>query len=137
MHVCFVCSVDVEFKAPPKRHMDRLRKVCLGYPEVWEDAPWGHPVFKAGKKIFVSAGDADGSWGLALPVGHDLQELLLQKDGYYRPSYVGNKGWIGVYLDKDTDWTDLKNLVDLAYRRVALKRMVTLLDAPSKVLDSA
>ena len=31
----------------------RLRRVCLGLPEVRETVKWGHPTFEAGKKIFA------------------------------------------------------------------------------------
>jgi len=41
----------------------------------------------------------------------------------------GARGWIGVYLDVAIDWDELAELVEDAYRTVAPKRLVALLDA--------
>jgi len=48
---------------------------------------------------------------------------------FFRPPYVGVRGWVGVYLDvPDVDWTEIEEIVLDAYRQVAPKRMVAQLD---------
>jgi hypothetical protein len=47
---------------------------------------------------------------------------------FFRPPYVGSRGWIGVRLDRDLDWTEITELCQDAYRAVAPARLVSLLD---------
>ena len=55
----------------------------------------------------------------AAPTG--MQESLLSRrdDRYFRPPYVGSRGWIGVRLDVKLDWGDIAELCEDAYRAVA------------------
>ena len=43
---------------------------------------------------------------------------------FYRPPYVGHRGWLGVYLDVPQDWTEIAEIVTDAYRMVAPKRLL-------------
>ena len=36
-------------------------------------------------------------------------------DRYFKPPYVGTRGWIGVYMDREIDWDDLADLLEEAY----------------------
>ncbi|HET7028991.1 MAG TPA: MmcQ/YjbR family DNA-binding protein [Candidatus Limnocylindrales bacterium] len=56
---------------------------------------------------------------LAAPAGR--QESLVETDPgrFFRPPYVGHRGWVGVYLDvPDVDWTELASLIADAHRLV-------------------
>ena len=33
---------------------------------------------------------------------------------FFRPKYVGHRGWLGVYLDVPLDWDEVAELVDAA-----------------------
>ena len=60
---------------------------------------------------------------LAAPSGR--QESLIQTDGdrFFRPPYVGHRGWIGVYLDAPSvDWEELGALIAEAFRLVGERR---------------
>ena len=50
-------------------------------------------------------------------------------DRFFRPPYVGHRGWIGVRLDGDVDWAELAELCADAYRAVAPAKLIALLDA--------
>ncbi|MGH3798745.1 MAG: hypothetical protein ACRDTD_01165 [Pseudonocardiaceae bacterium] len=51
------------------------------------------------------------------------------QDRFFVPPYVGQKGWIGVYLDgSDVDWDELGDLIADSYRLIAPKRLITELD---------
>ena len=50
-------------------------------------------------------------------------------EGFFRPPYVGHRGWLGVYLDVPVDWEEVAELVADAYRMVAPQRLVDRLDA--------
>lgn len=61
--------------------LKRLRAICLALPEATEVQAWGHPTFRAGKKMFAAFGEGiEGQEGLSLgvKVGFDRQEELLQ-----------------------------------------------------------
>jgi hypothetical protein len=45
--------------------VDRLREVCLAYPEAVEVEQFGHPWWKAGKKSFCLFGYEDGQPGVS------------------------------------------------------------------------
>jgi hypothetical protein len=59
------------------------------------------------------------------------QEELVATDPtrFFRPPYVGVRGWLGVY--PDVDWTEIEEIVTDAYRQVAPKRLVARLDEPA------
>lgn len=65
----------------------------------------------------------------AAPPG--LQETLVPSDPdrFFRPPYVGHRGWLGVFLDvPGVDWDEVEDLVEQGYRSVAPARLVSLLD---------
>jgi len=47
---------------------------------------------------------------------------------YFVPPYVGHRGWLGVRLDRGTDWAELAELCQDAYRVIAPARLVAQLD---------
>jgi len=109
--------------------LEKLREICLALPETSERLSHGEPTFFAGKKTFVMYADQHHDLRLAFwcaaPEG--AQELLLQlePDHFFRPPYVGVKGWIGVYLDvQPLDWDKIEDLVRDAYKKVATPKLL-------------
>jgi predicted DNA-binding protein (MmcQ/YjbR family) len=106
--------------------MDRLRRICLSFPEAYEEETWGEATFRVRKKIFCMAGGHDPARP-SLTVKStrtDQQALLAQGEPYYLPGYVGHKGWIGVNLASDkVDWAEVEELVTEGYRLIAPKRL--------------
>jgi hypothetical protein len=112
-----------------------VRKACLSLPETSERASHGAPTFFVrGNKPFVTAwldGHHDHTfphlWCAGLP---GAQEALTAADPgrYFRPPYVGHRGWIGVSLDGKVDWEEVGALCEDAYRAVAPAGLVALLD---------
>jgi hypothetical protein len=47
---------------------------------------------------------------------------------FYRPPYVGGRGWLGVNLGIDPDWDELTGIIQEAFRHVAPKTALKLLD---------
>ena len=63
----------------------------------------------------------------------ELKEALVaaRPDRFFVPPYVGGRGWLGVRLDVDAlDWDEISEIVTEAYREIAPKKLVTLLDRP-------
>jgi hypothetical protein len=116
--------------------LERLRALCLGLPEVTERLSHGEPTwFVRGKKTFVMFADHHHDDRLAFwcaaPPGAQEAVVGSEPDRYFRPPYVGPRGWLGVWLDVPVDWAEIADLVDDAYRAVAPKRLIADLDARS------
>ena len=117
----------------PELPLDQLRALCMTFPDVSERLSHGEPAwFVRDKKTFVMfAGrhhdDRMAFWCAAL---EGAQESLVAAYPlrFFRPPYVGVRGWLGVYLDVPVDWDEVAVIVEDAYRVVAPKQIVALLD---------
>jgi hypothetical protein len=114
--------------------LDRIRALCLALPETTERLSHGAPAFFVrGKTTFVTYMDdhhGDGRLAIwcAAPPGAQ-QALVAEEPGrFFVPPYVGGRGWLGVRLDVDVDWAEVGGIVEDAYRAVAPRRLVALLD---------
>ena len=110
--------------------VERVRSICLAYPESSEVPAWGRPTFRAGKKIFVMvAASMDRPFSIVFKPGPDEREAYLQDARFFSPPYWGPGGWLATDLDRPTtDWTELGEIIDTSYRGVALVRQIRALD---------
>ena len=111
-----------------ERALKQLRALCLALPEAREVEAWGHPTFRAGKKMFAAFGEDDGTLSLGLKVGFDRQEELLTDERFFPTPYAARQGWVSLHIGSGADWDEIGGLVREAYRQVALKRMLKVLD---------
>jgi len=58
--------------------------------------------------------DRFGFWAAA-PDGAQGRWIALDDRRFFRPPYVGGRGWIGVYLDVEQDWDDVAEIVTDAH----------------------
>jgi predicted DNA-binding protein (MmcQ/YjbR family) len=65
-----------------------------------------------------------------LPQSLEGQLTLIEADParFFRPPYVGPKGWIGVVLDTNPDWAEVTLLVRDSYRHVATAKLCKALE---------
>ena len=105
----------------------RLRKYAKMFPESTEVEAWGHPTFRAGKKIFASFGEYEGGASIGVKQTKAEQARLVQDPRIKVAAYVGKHGWISIDADA-VPWDEIEPLVERSYRLVALKRMVRALD---------
>jgi predicted DNA-binding protein (MmcQ/YjbR family) len=110
------------------RALKQVRALCLALPESREVEAWGHPTFRAGKKMFASFGGEAGELTLHIKVGYDRQEELLQDERFFPTPYAAHQGWVSLPLDGQTNWKEVSRLINEAYRQVALKRMLNALE---------
>lgn len=108
-----------------------LRRICQGLPETTERLSHGEPgFFVRDKKLFVMldqhhhGAEHLGFWCAAAPGAQE--ELIAENPArYFRPPYVGHRGWVGVRLAAeglaDPDWDEIAEIVRDAYRQVAPK----------------
>ncbi|MCW2495866.1 MmcQ/YjbR family DNA-binding protein [Jatrophihabitans sp.] len=123
--------------APAADPVDQLRRLCLALPETVERASHGSPgFFVRGKKQFVSVDDHHHGvdhlafWCAAAP-GAQEELIAAGPAQFFRPPYVGHRGWLGVRIDLDPDWAEIDEIVRDAYRCVAPKTLLAQLDAGS------
>jgi hypothetical protein len=113
--------------------VERLRALCLALPEVTERISHGEPTwFIRGKRTFVMYADHHHDDRLAFwcaaPPGAQESLIASEPERYFRPPYVGYRGWVGVCLDVPIDWEEIADLVEDAYRTVAPRTMIAALD---------
>jgi hypothetical protein len=105
----------------------RVREICLAFPEVTEKLTHGAPGFFVRKQFAMlwAAGHHDDRFPhlwCAAPPG-EQEALVASSDRYFRPPYVGHRGWVGVRLDGDVDWDEIAELLEDAYRAIAPARL--------------
>jgi predicted DNA-binding protein (MmcQ/YjbR family) len=100
---------------------DRLRSLCLGFPEAVERVTWDEPTYRVRDKIFAYERDHEGRVAVVCKAPQGQQAVLLRDrpDRYYLPPYVGAKGWVGAWLDDGADWDAITALVRNSYVLVA------------------
>ena len=105
--------------------LDTLREIRTTLPETSERLSHGAPAFFFREKkcflMFMDDHHGDGRLAIwcAAPPGN--QELLVQADPakFFRPPYVGHRGWLGVELRVVEDWDEVAGIVEDAYATVA------------------
>jgi hypothetical protein len=110
-----------------------IREICLSLPDTSERESHGAPAFFANKQFVMLWPDghhlqAFAHLWCAAPEG--AQAALMERNSFrfFRPPYVGHRGWIGVRLDEDPDVDEIETLCVEAYRCVATKRQLEMLD---------
>ena len=119
--------------------VERLRGICTSFPEVTERLSHGAPTwFVRDKSAFVTYW-ADGHhanafphFWCAAPMGAQQDLVDTEPDRFFRPPYVGGRGWLGVRLDVAPDWVEIGGICEEAYRVVAPARLIALLDGRSR-----
>jgi len=114
--------------------LEQVRALCLDLPEVTERPSHGAPTFFVrGRTSFVMFHDdhhGDGRLALwcAAPPGAQAELVTSEPPRFFRPPYVGHRGWVGVRLDLDVDWDEVGRIAEDAYRQVAPRTLVARLE---------
>ena len=110
-----------------RRAVRSIRDLALSFPEAYEDAPWGFPVFKvADNRLFALLSDGDPA-ELTLKLSSEEREIAYLHPWVRRASYVGRYGWVTATIeDADALQTALEWLRESYY-----------LKAPARLRDAA
>src|SRR5262249_54061558 len=116
--------------APTSELTRKLRAICCSFPEVTERPSHGAPTwFVRGKSTFVQLwakghhGDEFPHLWCAAPPGAQAELIESEPHRFFRPPYVGHRGWLGLRLDVDLDWDEIAEICRDAYRAVAPKKL--------------
>ena len=111
----------------------RVRQICLALPGATERPSHGAPAFFATKQFVALWPDGHHEnsfphlW-CAAPPGAQEGFVASDPDRFFRPPYVGARGWLGVRLDGTVDWAEVEVLCEEAFRSVAPGRLLARLD---------
>jgi hypothetical protein len=108
---------------------DRMVHICEGLPDVAVTRIGDHVRFQVRNKTFAwytHDEHGDGRIALVYKAEPGEQEALIamDPDRFYKPPYLGPRGWVAARLDVDTvDWGEIAELALQAYRLVAPKQL--------------
>jgi hypothetical protein len=110
-----------------QEHLRRVRQICAAMPECTEKLSHGEPTFFVRKKVFVMFANNhhnDGHIAVWIPALPGDQAMLIKESPeiFFRPPYVGVRGWVGIELGSIGD-EDLAFHIRRAWRLVAPKRL--------------
>jgi len=108
--------------------MNRVRRICEQLPGTSEKLSHGEPTFFVRKKVFTMFANYhhdDGHLAVWVPAPHGAQEILIEAapEKYFRPPYVGYRGWIGIELRKVRDM-ELEGHIREAWELIAPKKLL-------------
>jgi len=107
----------------------RLREISLALPEAFEKEAWGECTFRVtGGSMFAMTDNNHHDsghiavWVKAPPM---VQEILVNSDPkrFFKPPYMGPKGWVGVRLDYKVNWDELAAILKDGYLMSAPKKL--------------
>ncbi len=113
--------------------IERVRRICLALPETWEKLSHGEPTWFVKKKVFAMFSNNhhhDGHIAVTIPASIGIQEMLIKKSPkkFYRPPYVGVRGWVGIEVDQVSDKQLTVHLRE-AWLLIAPKKLHALLES--------
>ena len=76
--------------------LQRVRRQCLSLPETSEAASWGHPNFRAGKRMFVAFEWIGGRPSIAFRLSPTDVDLLLRRKCFFVTPY-GQGRWVSLW----------------------------------------
>lgn len=87
-----------------EEQIQRVRNICLALPDVTEKLSHGEPTFFVKKRVFAMFANNHHNYrhvAVWIPARSGEQASLVASFSaiYYRPPYVGVKGWVGIELE--------------------------------------
>jgi predicted DNA-binding protein (MmcQ/YjbR family) len=100
-----------------------IRKLCLSFPDVTEDMPWGDDLcFKVRGKIFTGMVLSDGRFPrLTLKCAPETFHELLEIEGISPAPYVGRHKWVMLANSNVLPADELESLIRKSYNLVEAK----------------
>jgi hypothetical protein len=109
----------------------------MSFPEVTEKLSHSAPSFFVGKQFLMLWTDGHHDhhfphlW-CAAPPGAQGELVDTEPERFFRPPYVGARGWLGVRLDRKVDWDEIAAVCRDAYLAVAPKKLIAELESATE-----
>ena len=115
-----------------EKQIERVRLICQALPGTWEKISHGEPTWFVGKKVFAMFSNnhhGDGHIAVTVPAAIGIQEMLIKKSPkkFYRPPYVGVRGWVGIEVDRVSD-KELAQHLGEAWKLIASPKLLLQLE---------
>jgi hypothetical protein len=109
-----------------EEHLRRVRRICSTLPETTEKLSHGEPTFFVRKKVYAMLAHNhhnDGHIAVWIPAAPGYQAMLISTwpQKFFRPPYVGVRGWVGIEL-ASVDDDELATHLQEAWSLVAPKK---------------
>jgi phosphoribosylglycinamide formyltransferase-1 len=120
----------------------RLSELCLSLPGAVRENLGDHAAFLVrGRKFayFLDDHHGDGRIAVTCRMVLEEQEALLapDHDRFFRPAYLGSRGWIGIRLDLgEADWVEVEDFVTDSYNLAAVPSHSVVRSVSSRTLPS-
>ena len=111
---------------------ERLREICLSLPEAHEQLAWDdHVTWRVRSKIFAMPTESEGRPAFECKAPKGAQAFLVdaEPERFFVPRYVGRHGWIGMYVDRDVDWDEVREFIVESFVMTAPRRVAAQLGA--------
>jgi hypothetical protein len=128
----------------PPEILDRLRPICLGLPEAYEEAAWVGIRWRIRKRTFAHVLTVDPDHQAAYaraaatdePIcvmtfrapGGEIDGLIMSGHPFFKPGWGADV--VGMALGEDTEWDEVAELLTDSYCVLAPKRLSVLVSAP-------
>jgi hypothetical protein len=114
-------------------HLTRVRRICSSLPGVSEKLSHGEPTFFVNQKVFAMFANNhhhDGHIAVWIPAEPGLQQVLIRSSArkYFKPPFVGVRGWVGVELAAVDD-EELALHIRNAWLQIAPKKSQSVISA--------
>jgi predicted DNA-binding protein (MmcQ/YjbR family) len=108
-----------------------LRRAALGYPEAYEEMPWGHHAIKVKGKAFVFLAADGTTFSLSAKLPSSAGVALGLPFASPTEYGLGRSGWVTARFPRKArvPVEVLKLWIDESYRALAPKRLVAQLEA--------
>jgi len=115
-----------------EKHLRRLRQICSALPDTSEKLSHGEPTFFVRKKVFAMFSNDhhnDGHVSVLVPAPPGVQAMLIEASPkkFYKPPYVGVRGWVGIELARISD-KELASHIRQAWLLIAPKTLAAKLE---------
>ena len=116
----------------PNADLERIRAICMTFPEAAEKLSHGSPAFfiEKGKVYAYYWHNHHGDRHTVVIVktsGREEQAMLveMEPDLYHIPPYLGPSGWIAMELNGEaTDWERVEDRIAMSWEMVAPRRLL-------------
>ena len=110
--------------------------MCLALPDTSDKLSHGEPTWFVKKQVFVMFANNhhdDGHVAVWLPAPPNTQSDLIASspDTFFKPPYVGVRGWVGIELARIED-ADLNFHIQMAWELRAPKRLLIAKPSPTR-----
>lgn len=94
-----------------------IQRLCMALPGTSEVKAWGHPNFRVAGRTFAVFEIYKGRPCIAISADPEEQSFLVERFGFFKTPYVGNRGWVSAWVDQPAPFRLMDDLIGQAHRR--------------------